>query len=155
VSTAIAVDAAQALEGLLRPGRDDLLGVGEARGLREAGARIHHEGAPAGGLGEPAERCREIDGAEHEQPRGRERDVDEEDAAALLDAVGALEPHQLVGGAGGGALQRLVAEGAVGLAVHRHEHLRALGRAVEDRDERAAAAAARELGEGSLGAHGW
>ena len=73
-----AVDAAEPRERLLRPRGDDLLGVREARGLREAGARVDHERPPAGGAREPAQRGGEVDGAEDDQPRRRERDVDEQ-----------------------------------------------------------------------------
>ena len=143
-----AVDAAEALERLLRPCRDDLLGVREALRLGEARAGIDDERAPAGRAGEPAQRGREVDGAEDEQPRRRERDVDEQRRVALLAALGPLDPHQLVGVAGGGVLEHLVAERALAWSPSgSDEQLGARGGPDQHRDEGAPPARAGELGE--------
>ena len=158
MSTAIAVARSippSCCERLLRPRDDHLLGVREARRLREARPRVDHERPPAGGAREPAQRGREVDRAEDDQPRRRERDVDEQHRVVLDDALGALGPHQLVGVRGGRASSS-AASPSVPRArpVGEHEQLGARLGALEHGDQRAAAAGAGQLGEGGLLAHG-
>ena len=84
--------------GVLGPGDDDLLGLGEAVAPGEEAARIDHVGTPAADAREPAERGGVVDRAEDQQARRREGDVDEDVAAEL----GALRPHELLGDLVGG-----------------------------------------------------
>ena len=141
-----AIDAADALEGLLRPRGDDLLGVGEAVRAREEAARVDDVGPPAARARQRAQLGGEVDGAEDDQPRRREGDVDEQVPALL----GALGPHELVGVARGLVVELGRAQRAAPAAVGLEQHLRSGVRALEDRDDRAAAVLAGDLGEAPL-----
>ena len=138
-----------------RPGGDDLLGVREALGRGELRARVAHVRPPARGAREPAERRRVVHRAEHHQPRrGRVTSTNSERVAELAQ-LGALGPHQLLGGRRPLAVELVAPEAAVGAAVGAHEQLGAEPRAGDHGDERGAAVLAAMLGELALRAHLW
>jgi hypothetical protein len=140
-----AVDAADALEGLVGHAATTSSASGSGR-AREEPARVDDVGPPAARARQGAQLGGEVDGAEDDQPRRRVGDVDEQVPALL----GALGPHELVGVARGLVVELGRAQRAAAAAVGLDQHLRSGVRALEDRDDRAAAVLAGDLGEASL-----